>query len=141
MWMISFCLPLLFLPSFYPALSYLGAVGLFLGLVPWAVRRGRLGYFTRHTPLTITFVLLIISGGLSLYLAQLPQYGMARLWVLVVSVFFYYTLLNNASEKYLRGYLMFLTTLGVIVSLFVMTQLPWLTEYPWGDKIHSILQS
>jgi putative inorganic carbon (HCO3(-)) transporter len=137
---VPLILPLFFLPSFDPSYSNLAAIGLLLALVPWGLRRWRLGYFTRRSPLDLPVLLLLFSAVMGIFIANLPEIALARFWVLVGSLIFYYLLINNARESYLRGYLVLLVLLGLLVSLVLVTQLSRFIIYPWGNKMLAILQ-
>lgn len=140
LWVVLVYFPLFVLPSFAPSFTYLGFVGLFLVSMTWILRRWRLGNFTRQSPLDLPFALFLLSAGLGLLPAKLPQYSLARLWVLVGSIVFYYILINNASDKYLIGYLMLFIVVGLLATLALLTQLPEMTEYPWGDAMFAIVR-
>lgn len=137
---VSLILPLFFLPSFDPSFINLAVIGLSLGLFPWVLRRWRLGYFTRRSPLDLPISLFLISAVIGIFIAQLPEFALARFSILVGSLIFYYLMINNARDPYLRIYLVLLIFFGLVVTLLLLTQLSGFTIYPWGNKMLAALQ-
>lgn len=113
----------------------MAAIGLLLGLSVWTLRRWRRGQFSHRSALDLPFSLFLISAALGLLPAKQPEYGLARVWILVGCLLLYYTVINLTEERALKTYILLVAVLGFVTTVFLMSQMPDISQYVWEGEL------
>lgn len=95
-----------------------------LALAPWLLRWWQTSRLTVRTPFDVPLVLFMLTAMVGLWAAYNPTAAQAKFWLLVASMFFFYTLANQPATQ-LWFVAKLLSLLNVLIAIYFLLTHDW----------------